>query len=74
VDPTTRPVKQERRRFALEHNQAAADEVEKLLQVGFIKESHYHDWLANVVIVKKSNTKWRNVHGIHIFKQSMPER
>src|SRR3954464_6001539 len=38
---------------------AAEEEVEKLLQAGFIQEITYPEWLANVVLVKKSNGKWR---------------
>ena len=34
-------------------------EVEKLLVAGFIREVHYLKWLANVVMVKKSNGKWK---------------
>ena len=34
-------------------------EVEKLLIVGFIREVYYPEWLANVIMVKKSNEKWR---------------
>jgi hypothetical protein len=34
-------------------------EVEKLLKAQFIEEVYYPDWLANVVLVKKSNGKWR---------------
>ena len=36
------------------------EEVEKLLTAKFIREVYYPDWLANVVMVKKSNGKWRN--------------
>ena len=35
------------------------DEVTKLLAAGFIREVHYLKWLANVVLVKKANGKWR---------------
>jgi hypothetical protein len=35
----------------------AIDEVEKLLQAGFIRELHYPEWLENVVMVKKPNGK-----------------
>ena len=35
------------------------DEVTKLLAAGFIREVHYLEWLANVVLVKKANGKWR---------------
>ena len=34
------------------------EEVEKLLAVGFIREVYYPEWLANVIMVKKSNRKW----------------
>ena len=35
------------------------EEVTKLLTAGFIREVYYPDWLANVVLVKKANGKWR---------------
>ena len=35
------------------------EEVEKLLIAGFIREVYYPKWLANIVMVKKSNGKWR---------------
>uniref|UniRef100_A0A2N9GA19 Uncharacterized protein n=1 Tax=Fagus sylvatica TaxID=28930 RepID=A0A2N9GA19_FAGSY len=38
---------------------AISDEVEKVLATGFIREVYYPNWLANVVMVKKSNGKWR---------------
>uniref|UniRef100_A0A2N9GYK5 Reverse transcriptase domain-containing protein n=1 Tax=Fagus sylvatica TaxID=28930 RepID=A0A2N9GYK5_FAGSY len=59
VDPSIRPTKQKRRVFAPDRNQAISDEVEKLLTAGFIREVFYPDWLANVVMVKKANGKWR---------------
>ena len=34
-------------------------EVTKLLTAGFIREVYYPDWLTNVVLVKKTNRKWR---------------
>jgi hypothetical protein len=59
VDPNHRPVKQRRRTFAAERNQTVAEEVEKLLKARFIWEVDYPEWLANVVLVKKSNGKWK---------------
>nr|KYP39784.1 Retrovirus-related Pol polyprotein from transposon 17.6 [Cajanus cajan] len=38
---------------------AANAEVKKLLQARFIREVTYTTWLANVVLVRKSNGKWR---------------
>ena len=35
------------------------EEVERLLEVNFIRAVFYLDWLVNVVMVKKSNDKWR---------------
>ena len=45
--------------FAQERDKAIAKEVRKLLGSSFIREVYYPDWLANVVMVKKSNGKWR---------------
>jgi hypothetical protein len=59
VNPGAKPVKQKRRKFAPERVEAITVEVEKLLKAQFIEEVHYPEWLANVVLVKKSNGKWR---------------
>uniref|UniRef100_A0A2N9ERH4 Uncharacterized protein n=1 Tax=Fagus sylvatica TaxID=28930 RepID=A0A2N9ERH4_FAGSY len=59
VNPSLRPVKQKRRVFAPERNNAIMEEVDKLLTANFIMEVFYPDWLANVVMVKKNTGKWR---------------
>ena len=59
VDPKMKLVQQRRRVFAPERNKAVMDEVNKLLTANFIKEVYYLEWLANVVMVKKANGKWR---------------
>ena len=59
VNPKRKPVQQRRRAFTPERDQAVAEEVTKLLTAGFIREVYYPDWLANVVLVKKANGKWR---------------
>ena len=59
VSPSFKPVKQKKRSFALERQKAINEEVVKLLQVGAIREVDYPEWLANVVLVKKANGKWR---------------
>ena len=59
MDLERKPVQQRRRAFALERDQAIAEEVTKLLKAGFIREVYYPDWLANVILVKKANGKWR---------------
>ena len=42
-----------------EYYQALKEKVDKLFSNGFIKESFYPSWLANPVLVKKPNGKWR---------------
>ena len=59
VSPSFKPVKQKRRSFAPERQKAINEEVGKLLQAGAIREVEYLEWLANIVLVKKANGKWR---------------
>ena len=59
VGPSFKPVKQKRKSFAPERQKAINEEVSKLLQARAIQEVDYSDWLANVVLVKKENGKWR---------------
>ena len=59
VSPSFKPVKQKRRSFTPERQKAINEEVGKLFQAGAIKEVEYPEWLANVVLVKKANGKWR---------------
>ena len=58
VNPSFKPIKK-KRSFALERQKAINEEVDKLLQAGAIREVEYPEWLANVVLVKKANGKWR---------------
>ena len=59
VDPTFKPIKQKRRKLEPERAKAVNNEVDKLLKIGSIREVQYPDWLANPVVVKKKNGKWR---------------
>ena len=59
VNPSISHVKQKRRVFAPKRNAAVMEEVDKLLMAGFKREVYYPEWLANVVMVKKSTGKWR---------------
>ena len=59
VDPTFRPVKQKRRGMAPERQETVYEEVRKLLKAQSIREMQYPDWLTNIVLVRKSNKKWR---------------
>jgi len=59
MDPSVRPVRQRRRKFNEEKQHVIREETEKLLRVGHIREIQYLEWLANMVLVKKANGKWR---------------
>ena len=51
-------VQQKKRVYTQERDKAIAEEVRKLLEVDFIREVYYPNWLAKVVMVKKANRKW----------------
>ena len=59
TSPSFKPVKQKGRSFAPEREKTINEEVDKLLQAGAIREVEYPEWLANVVLVKKADDKWR---------------
>ena len=59
VDPDHQPVKQKRRKFTPERNKIINEEIQKLIDIGSMKEVKYPNWLTNVVVVKKKNGKWR---------------
>ncbi|GKV21495.1 hypothetical protein SLEP1_g31472 [Rubroshorea leprosula] len=59
TNPLKKPVAQKRRLFGGERLQAIREEVEKLLQAGFVRKVDYYEWVANPVLVKKANGKWR---------------
>ena len=54
---SSKPVRQKKRVFAPERDNAIKEEVQKLTTTQFIREGYYPDWLANVVMVKKANDK-----------------
>ncbi|RVX00894.1 Transposon Ty3-I Gag-Pol polyprotein [Vitis vinifera] len=45
--------------FTSDRQTVIRNEVDKLLEAGFIREVAYPDWLANVVVVPKKEGKWR---------------
>jgi hypothetical protein len=52
-------MQQRLRRFDEERRRAIGAELRKLLETGFIKEVFHPTLLANPVLVKKKNGKWR---------------
>jgi hypothetical protein len=57
--PHSRAVQQRLRCFDEEQCRAMGVELQNLLEAGFIKEVFHPTWLANLVLVKKKNGKWR---------------
>ncbi|RDX78623.1 hypothetical protein CR513_41075, partial [Mucuna pruriens] len=58
VSPSAKSVAQKKRKQG-EEKRAVKEEVGKLLTAGFVREVQYPTWLANVVMVKKANGRWR---------------
>jgi hypothetical protein len=59
VDPSARPHKQKLQKMSKDKAEGAKAGVKRLLSAGVIREVAYLQWLANTVMVKKSNGKWR---------------
>jgi hypothetical protein len=59
VDPAIRPRRQKLRKMFEDKAEGARNEVKRLLSVGVIRDVTYPEWLANTVMVKKANGKWR---------------
>ena len=51
IRPGSKPVKQRLCRFNEGKHRAIGEEIVKLLAVGFIKEVHHLEWLANPILV-----------------------
>ena len=58
IDPSFPPKKQKLRRSAREHVEVVKSEVQRLKEVGAIREIYFLEWLANTIVVKKKKGKW----------------
>ena len=59
VNLSITPKKQRPQRPLREHADAIRDEVMKFKRAGAIKDVFYPEWLANTMVVKEKNGKWR---------------
>jgi hypothetical protein len=59
IDALYKLVKQKERRYIPERCKIIRQEVNKLLEDGFIRPVDYPSWLANPVLVEKSDGSWR---------------
>lgn len=59
VNPSCKPHRQPKRKFALALELQIKQEVQKWMKAGFITPVMYPEWLANIVPVKKKNGQIR---------------
>lgn len=59
VNKDARPVCQKKWTFSEEKRVAIDEEIDKILDEGFIEPVKFPTWIVNVVLVKKINGKWR---------------
>jgi len=59
MDEKVRPIIQRGRKLNEERRLVIKEETQKLLKAGRMREIQYPEWLANIVLVKKENGKWR---------------
>ena len=57
VDPKVKPVKEHLRRSAVQKRKAIGEEVARLLAAEFIREIYHSEWLANVVMVPRKDSR-----------------
>jgi hypothetical protein len=73
VDPTIRQRKDKLRKMSDDKAEGARNEVKRLLSAGVIREVTYPEWLANTVMVKKANGKWRMCIDFTDLKKACPK-
>nr|KYP57137.1 Retrovirus-related Pol polyprotein from transposon 17.6 [Cajanus cajan] len=73
IDPNSKAVIQKRRKFGEEKRRAIAEETKKLVLAGHVREIQYPTWLANVVMVRKSNGKWRTCTNFIDLNKACPK-
>jgi len=73
MDTRVRPVRQRRRKFNEERCLVVKEETQKLLSSGHIRDIQYPEWLANVVLVKKENGKWRMCVDVTDLNKACPK-
>jgi hypothetical protein len=59
IDPSFKPIKQKERGYTPERRETIRQEVNKLLEAGFIRTVDYPNWLANPILIEKSDGSWR---------------
>ncbi|GKA11505.1 hypothetical protein Tco_0691051 [Tanacetum coccineum] len=68
-----KPIKQNKRGLGPDRNMAACKETKELTKAGILWKVKHQTWVANPVMVKKSDGGWR-MCGFHRHKQGMSQR
>jgi hypothetical protein len=58
IDPLFKPIKQKERRYTAERRETIWQEVNRLLEARFIRSVDCPSWLANSILVEKSDGSW----------------
>ncbi|KAL0435294.1 UNVERIFIED_CONTAM: Transposon Ty3-G Gag-Pol polyprotein [Sesamum radiatum] len=73
IDPSYRPIKQNKRYFGPEKDKIIQAEVNKLMVAGHIQEIQFPEWLSNVVLVPKPRGKWRMCINFRYLNKACPK-
>ena len=73
INPEVKPVKQKPRKMSVKRCQALREEVDWLLRADSIRKTHYPEWHANPILVKKKSVKWRICIDITNLNQACPK-
>ena len=68
IDPKARPIIQKRRPMNADRYTALKEEIDKLISNRSIRETKYPSWLANPVLVKKTEWEMANLCRLYRLK------
>lgn len=73
IHPRTFPIRQKKLVLAKERNEAVNQEVAKLVEARILKEVFFPRWVANPVMVRKSDGTWRMCVDFTSMDKSCPK-
>ncbi|GJT01041.1 reverse transcriptase domain-containing protein [Tanacetum coccineum] len=68
-----KPIKQKRRGLGPDHSTSACKEVEELTKAGILRKVKHQTWVANPVMVKKSDEGWRMCINLTDINKACPK-
>nr|GEV32467.1 reverse transcriptase domain-containing protein [Tanacetum cinerariifolium] len=69
-----KPIKQKRQSLDPDHSRASRKEVEERIRAGILREAAHQTWVANSVMVKKSDGGWRMYVDFTDINKACPQR